>query len=197
MCATFCKRNLVMYFFYFNKDSLFVTNLTERMSLNITVTDAFPRTTISSPSVRVSLVLLVTSVLFLLMFLTEPTLGQLGTSGMVAWVFRFSWHSSCTSTVLICNEGCKSTVPNNQLSYIPLFPPPSLRHNKSPHSGVATMKAYADFSFSLFADYTISQRTPLHLIANHSNFQIYTIFWKNHSSDCFVMPSLNCGRIHI
>ena len=172
-------------------------HLTKRMLCCVSVTDAFPSSAIPSFGFGVTDKFFIALVLLGFMFLTEPSFSQLGTSGMVAWVFRFSWHSSCTSTVLICNEGCKSTVPNNQLSYIPLFPPPSLWHNKSPHSGVATMKAYADFSFSLFADYTISQRTPLHLIANHSNFQIYTIFWKNHSSDCFVMPSLNCGRIHI
>ena len=61
-------------FFYFNKDSLLVTNLTERMSLNIAVTDAFPRSSVPFLCCWVTAVLLVTLVLFPLMFLAEPTL---------------------------------------------------------------------------------------------------------------------------
>ena len=143
MCATFRKWNLVMYFLYLYKNSLLITEFTKWMGLNITVTDAFPRTTIPSPCVRISLVLLVTSVLFLLMFLRLCDIKK--------------------ALIVV----------------------------------IATIKASADFSFSLFADYTISHRTPLHLVANHSNFQIYIIFWKIYSSDCFVVPSLNSGRIHI
>ena len=106
MCATFRKWNLVMYFLYLYKNSLLITEFTKWMGLNITVTDAFPRTTIPSPCVRISLVLLVTSVLFLLMFLRLCDIKK--------------------ALIVV----------------------------------IATIKASADFSFSLFADYTISHRTP-------------------------------------
>lgn len=65
-------------------------------------------------------------------------------------------------------------------------------HNKSPHSGVATMKALLPVSiFILFADYTISNIQLWHLMANHSNFQINRIIWKFYFGYSLVMPSLN------
>ena len=97
MCTTFRERGLVMYFFYFNKHSLLKAQLTKGMGLNITVTDAFPRSTITPVCCRVSVVLLVLFVSFLLVLLTEPSFSKVGTAGMVAWVFSLSWHSSYTS----------------------------------------------------------------------------------------------------
>ena len=74
MCTTFREWGLVMYFFYFYKHSLLVAQLTKGMSLYIAVTDAFPRSAIPFPCSRVTVVLLVLLVLFLLVLFTEPTL---------------------------------------------------------------------------------------------------------------------------
>ena len=99
MCSTFRQRKLVVNLFNRDKHSLLVAQLTERVCLNIAVTDAFPRTSISFPCSSVTTVLLVTLVLFLLMFLAEPSFCQLRTSGMVARVLCFPWHH-CTSSYL-------------------------------------------------------------------------------------------------
>ena len=96
MCSTFRQRNLVVYLFDWDKNSLLVAQLTEGVCLNIAVTDAFPRTSVSFPCCRITTVLLVTLVLFLLVFLTEPSFCQLGTAGMVARMLCLSWHH-CTS----------------------------------------------------------------------------------------------------
>ena len=74
------------------KHALLVAQLTEGVCLNIAVTDAFPRSAITLPRVWVTLVLLVTPVLFLLMFLTESSFRQLWTAGVMARVFCFPWH---------------------------------------------------------------------------------------------------------
>ena len=92
MCTTFSKGQLVVYLFNGYKHSLLVTLLTEGMGLNVTVTDAFPRSSVPSPRSRVTVVLLVTLVLFPLVFLAEPTFSKVGTTGVVAGVFRFPWH---------------------------------------------------------------------------------------------------------
>lgn len=72
-------------------------------------------------------------------------------------------------------------------------------HNKSPHSGVATMKALVPVSiFILFADYTISQSTPLQTIANHCNFlffQINCIIREFNLCNSLIMPTLNRNGI--
>ena len=96
MCSTFRQRNLVVYLFDRDKNSLLVAQLTEGVCLNIAVTDAFPRTSVPFPCCRVTSVLLLTLVLFLLVFLTEPSFCQLGTAGMVARMLCLSWHH-CTS----------------------------------------------------------------------------------------------------
>lgn len=96
MCSAFRQRNLVVYFFDWDKHSLLVAQLTEGVCLNIAVTDAFPRTPVPFPCCRVTTVLLVTLILFLLVFLTEPSLCQLGTAGMMARMLCFPWHH-CTS----------------------------------------------------------------------------------------------------
>lgn len=97
MCSTFRQRNLVVYLFDWDKHSILVAQLTERMCLNRAVTDAFPRTSVSFPCSRGTTVLLVTLVFFPLVFLTEPSFRQLRTTGMVARVLCFPWHH-CTSS---------------------------------------------------------------------------------------------------
>ena len=92
MCTTFSKGQLVVYLFNGYEHSLLVALLTEGVGLNIAVTDAFPRSSIPSPRSRVTVVLLVTLVLFPLVLFTEPTFSKVGTTGVVAGVFRFSWH---------------------------------------------------------------------------------------------------------
>jgi hypothetical protein len=82
----------MMNLFNLYKHTLLKTNFTKRMSLNIAVTDAFPRSAITLPCVGITLVLLVTSVLFLLMFLAEPSVSHIRTAGMMAWMLSLSWH---------------------------------------------------------------------------------------------------------
>ena len=88
-----------MYLFYLNKHSLLVAQLTEGMSLYIAVTDAFPRSSVPLACSRVTAVLLITLVLFLLVLLTETALRQVRTAGVAARVFRFSWQNP-TSFIL-------------------------------------------------------------------------------------------------
>lgn len=92
MRSTFGQRNLMMYLLHWNSHSLLKAQLTKGMCFNITVTDAFPRSTVSFPCCRITTVLLVTPVLFLLVFLTEPSLCQLRAAGMMAWMLCFPWH---------------------------------------------------------------------------------------------------------
>jgi hypothetical protein len=92
-----------------------------------------------------------------LVFLTEPSLCQPGTAGMVAWVFCLSWHSSytslfniptsaniamlqATSLCLLCGNSTSATYGCGICDF---------GHNKSPHCGTATMKALYHFCFSL------------------------------------------------
>lgn len=92
MCTTFSKWQLVVYLFNGYKHSLLVTLLAEGVGLDVAVTDAFPRSSVPSPRSRVTVVLLVTLVLFPLVFLAEPSFSKVGTTGVVAGVFCFSWH---------------------------------------------------------------------------------------------------------
>lgn len=115
MCPTLRQRYLMVYFLYRNKHTLLIAQLTERMCLHITVTDAFPRTPVTSPRIRITLVLLVTPVLLPLVLLTEPSLCKVGAAWIMARVLCFPWH----------------------------FPTSDSMHKESLHSGIPTMKASA------------------------------------------------------
>jgi hypothetical protein len=99
-----------MNLFNRNKYSLFKAQLTEGVCLNIAVTDAFPRTSISFPCCRITAIPLVTLVFFLLVFFTEPSLCQLGTAGMVARMLCFSWHH-CTSFIAGIRKALTMEIP--------------------------------------------------------------------------------------
>lgn len=82
-----------MHFLRSYQNSLFITQFTERMTLHITVTDTFPSPSIPTAYSRISVILLVASILLLLMLLAEPSSGQFRTSGIRTWSLGFSWHS--------------------------------------------------------------------------------------------------------
>ena len=115
MCPTFRQRDLMVYFLHRDKYALIIAQFTERMHLHIAVTDAFPRTPVAPPRIRITLVLLITPVLLLLVLLTEPFLCKVGAAGMMARVLCFPWH----------------------------FPTSDSMHKESLHSGIPTMKASA------------------------------------------------------
>lgn len=92
VCSSLCKRNLVVNFFHRNNHTLLVAQFTERMCLDIRITDAFPGTSVPSLHCRVSSILLIRLVVLLGVFLTETVLRQLWTAGIMTWVFWFSWH---------------------------------------------------------------------------------------------------------
>ena len=89
-----------MYLFHLHQHSLFVAQLTEGVCLYIAVTDAFPRSSVPLACSRVTAVLLVTLVLFLLVQFAETTLRQIRTAGMVARVFSLSWHRQFNTSYL-------------------------------------------------------------------------------------------------
>ena len=93
MTSTFCQRQLVMYFLNRHDDSLGVALLTERMRLHIGITNPLPRSAVSTVYSRVPVVRLIVAVIKFCMFLAEPVVCQLGTSGIVAWVLWLTRHS--------------------------------------------------------------------------------------------------------
>ena len=92
MISALCQRLDVMHLLRLNKTSFLKTLFTKRVCIHITVTDAFPRTSIFSFGCRVAAVLLISLVLYFLMFLTEPAIRQLGTAGVGTRSFWFPWH---------------------------------------------------------------------------------------------------------
>ena len=102
-----------MHLFCRYKSSALLAQLTHRVLLYISVPYPLPHTSVATPGLRISVVLLVPLSLSLGVFLTEPAISQLGTAGMRTRTFRFPWH----------------------LTHLPVF-----GHKESPHS-VATVKA--------------------------------------------------------
>lgn len=176
MRSTFRQRNLVVYLFNWNKHSLLIAQLTERMCLNIAVTDAFPRTSVSFPCSRVTTVLLVTLVFFPLVFLTEPSFRQLRTTGMVARVLCFPWHH-CTSsfsgirkalTVFFHHEGLCLYA---SLSFLLIIQYHKADHCK-PLQTIATFyffKLIASSGSSIFAIALLCQRCTVTVSADSSS----------------------------
>ncbi len=92
MRTAFSKRGLMVDFLNGNHDTILKALLTERVGLYITVTYPFPDTAVSFPCLGVSSVAFILSVVFLLMFLAEPSFRKIRTAGMMAGVLCFPWH---------------------------------------------------------------------------------------------------------
>lgn len=75
MRSTLGERFLMMNFIHGDKDSVFKALFTERMLLYIPFAYPLPLPPISLFCLRISVVLLVSPILCLLMFLTEPSLS--------------------------------------------------------------------------------------------------------------------------
>ena len=82
MRTAFGQRNLVVYLFGRDQLSVLLTQLTQRMSRSVPVTDAFPRSAVPSADSGITVVFFVTFCFFLGVFFTEPTVGQLWSAGM-------------------------------------------------------------------------------------------------------------------
>ena len=80
MGATFSQWLLVVNLFGLYQQTFLQTLFTQRVLLNIAVTDTLPCTTIPATSLGVAVVLLITLCFLLSVFLTEPSMGELGTS---------------------------------------------------------------------------------------------------------------------
>jgi hypothetical protein len=68
--------------------------LTQRVSPDVAVTDAFPRSAVPSSCLWIPLVFFVSSCFLLLMLLTKPSLNKLGAAGIRTGALRFSWHQA-------------------------------------------------------------------------------------------------------
>ena len=84
----------MMHLIHRDDDATAEALLAEGVGADIAITDAFPSPSVTAAYSRVSVVLLVIAVMQLGVFLTESVLCQLGTAGVSAWVFWFSWHFS-------------------------------------------------------------------------------------------------------
>ena len=80
--TAFGQRSLVVYLFGRDQLTVLLAQLTQRMRSRISVTDAFPRSAVSSSDGVISVVFFVALCFFLGVLLAEPTVGQLWTAGM-------------------------------------------------------------------------------------------------------------------
>ena len=78
-----------MYLLRLDEPAFPLAPLTQRVCIHVPVTDAFPCSAISSFDCWVAVILLVSLVLYSLMFLTEPAIRQLGTTGVGTWPLWF------------------------------------------------------------------------------------------------------------
>lgn len=90
--TAFGQRSLVMDLFSRNQLTVLLTQLTQRMNRSVPVTDAFPRSAVSSSDSGITVVFFVAFCFFLGVFLAEPTIGQLGTAGMRTGTLGFRGH---------------------------------------------------------------------------------------------------------
>ena len=82
MGAALCKGDLVMNFFCGDKSAFFPADLTQRMLLNITVTNPLPGTAITAADSGVTVIFFIAFCFQSGMILTEPTMRQSGTAGI-------------------------------------------------------------------------------------------------------------------
>ena len=80
--ATLGQRHLVVDFLGRNQFAVLLAHLTQRVLLHIAVTDTLPSPSVSTAYSRVSVILLVAFGFLPFVFLTEPSISQLGTTGM-------------------------------------------------------------------------------------------------------------------
>ena len=97
MSSTLGQRCSVVYLLGGNEPALLLTHLAEGMLCCIAVADAFPCASVPTAYSRVSVILLVAFGFLLCVFLAEPAIRQLGTSGVGTRSFGFSWHYIFTS----------------------------------------------------------------------------------------------------
>ena len=97
MVTTFCQRLDVMHLLRLHEPSFLLAPLTKRVCIHVPVTDAFPRPAIFSFGYRVATVLLISLVLYFLMFLTKSAVCQPGTAGVGTRTLGFSRHRTTSS----------------------------------------------------------------------------------------------------
>ena len=81
-----------MHLLRFYEPAFPLAPLTKQVCIHVPVTDAFPCPSIPALGCRVPVVLFVPLILQLLMFLTEPSIRQLGTAGVGTRPLWFPWH---------------------------------------------------------------------------------------------------------
>ena len=81
-----------MHLFRRYKSSVLLAQLTHRVLLYISVPYPLPHTSVATPGLRISVVLLVPLSLSLGVFLTEPAVGKPWTAGMGTGSLGFTWH---------------------------------------------------------------------------------------------------------
>ena len=82
----------MVHFLCLHKNSLVITNFTKRMFAYKFISDTFPSSAVPTAYSRISVVLLVAFVLFLLVLLTKSSFRKFWASWITARSFRFSWH---------------------------------------------------------------------------------------------------------
>jgi hypothetical protein len=96
--AAFRERKNVVNFLGRRQFALLLAFLTERVRLDVAVTDTLPRTAVSFVGSRVALVLVVAFVHDLLMLGTVLlTHGKPTAAGVGAWALGFVWHEFTSS----------------------------------------------------------------------------------------------------
>ena len=97
MRPALCQRLDVMHLLRFYEPAFPLTPLTKWVCIHVPVTDAFPCPSVPALGYWVPVVLFVPLILQLLMFLTEPAIRQLGTTGVGTRPLWFSWHRLTSS----------------------------------------------------------------------------------------------------
>ena len=90
--TSFGQRNLVVYLLSRDQLSVLLTQFAQRMRRRISVTDAFPCTSVSSADSGIAVVFFVAFGFFLGVFLAEPTVGELGAPRMGTGTLGFRRH---------------------------------------------------------------------------------------------------------
>jgi len=80
--TSFGQRNLVMYLFGQDQQSVLLAQLTQRMSRSVPIADTFPCSSVPSANSGIAVVFFVAFCFFLGVFLAEPSVSQHGTAGM-------------------------------------------------------------------------------------------------------------------
>ena len=90
--AAFSERQHVVDLLDFPVDSFGKALLAKRVRVDVSVSDALPSPAVPALGLGVASVSFVSSVFFLLVLRAEPSLGEVGASGVGARPFRFPWH---------------------------------------------------------------------------------------------------------